>query len=335
MTTWTRGAAGLLVGFGVLSGVGGCGDDEPAQSPRAAGTAGAAGATGGASGTVGAGGTAGTAKGGGGGSTGGLAAGADAGGAAGTGGRGGSPGSGGTAGGEGGASGEDGSAGEGQAGEAGAQSGGAGAGGSSAGGAGMAGSAGAAGSSAASGNGTYQPPADVIGGACTGSPTFDSTPCSSAPVQNYCSLSDPTRVIMATCTASSPSQCDAVEECEPGWHACSATDYVARGGRDVAPNFSTTNRAWLAACVRDVSSAQFMNAACSVCGQEPNRPPSVQWYCDGSAVYAGGMSGDTLGIHTFPECTRVGENAADHGAYWRMGFSASGPSFVVCCLDDP
>jgi len=332
MTTWTRGTAGLLVGFGVLSGVGGCGDDAPAQAPRAAGAAGTAGASGGASGKAGAGGTAGTGNSGGGGSAGKAAAGANAGGASGTGGRGGSSGTGGS--GEGGASGEDGSAGDGLAGE-GAQGGDSGTGGSSAGGAGMAGTAGVAGGSAGSDNGTYQPPADVIGGACTGTPVFDSTPCSSAPVQSYCSTSDPTRVIMATCSASSPSQCEAVQECEPGWHACSATDYVARGGRDVAPNFSTTNRAWLAACVRDVSSAQFMNNACSVCDQEPNRPPSVQWYCDGTAVYAGGMAGDTLGIHTFPECTRVGENTDDHGAFWRMGFSASGPTFVVCCLDDP
>jgi hypothetical protein len=101
----------------------------------------------------------------------------------------------------------------------------------------------------------------------------------------------------------------------------------------VAPSFSTTNRAWLAACVRDVTGTQLKNEPCSVCGQDVGYPPSIQWWCTGDVVYEGGMAGDTLGIHTSPECMRVGSNDAAHGAFWTMGFSGGAPSFVMCCLD--
>jgi hypothetical protein len=138
---------------------------------------------------------------------------------------------------------------------------------------------------------------------------------------------------MVACPASGRTQCEVIDECEPGWHACTATDYVARGGRDMAPSFSTTNRAWLAACAQDVDGTRLKNEACSLCGQEVGYAPAVQWWCDGEVVYEGGMSGDTLGIHTSPECMRVGKNDANHAAFWSMGFSGGAPSFVMCCLD--
>ena len=175
-------------------------------------------------------------------------------------------------------------------------SGGTASGGSASGGTPNGGAAGAAGQASI----FYEPPAAIIGGACSGTPVLPSMPCSDAPVQEYCSLSDPTRVIMTACTTAGRTQCEAVDECEPGWHACTATDYVARGGRDVAPSFSATNRAWLAACVRDVTGTQLKNEPCSVCGQDVGYPPSIQWWCNGDVVYEGGMSGDTLGIHTSP-----------------------------------
>jgi len=194
----------------------------------------------------------------------------------------------------------------------------------------------AAGGSTAAGGGTsslYVPPTTILGGACTGTPAPPSPPCSDAPVQRYCSRSEPTKVIMVACTTAGRSQCEVMSECASGWHACTATDYVARGGRDVAPNFSATNRAWLAACVRDANGTQFRNEPCSTCGQDVPYEPAIQWYCDGQVVYAGGMAGDALGIHTSPTCMRVGENDAAHGAYWTMGFSGGAPTFVMCCLD--
>jgi hypothetical protein len=159
-------------------------------------------------------------------------------------------------------------------------------------------------------------------------------PCTFAPEQVYCSLDDSKRGIMAVCSTSGRSQCEVISQCESGWHACTATDYVARGGRDVAPSFSSnTDRAWLAACVRDASGTQLKNEPCSVCGQDPGSAPSIQWWCDGEVVYAGGMEGDTLGVLAAPECMRVGATAASHGAFWSMSFSDGAPNFVMCCLD--
>jgi hypothetical protein len=206
--------------------------------------------------------------------------------------------------------------------------------GGSAGAGGTAGSTGGSAGTAGRPSTDYEPPASIIGGACEGTPTSTSMPCAFGAEQEYCRSSDPTQLIMATCSVAGRTQCEAVEECEAGWHACTATDYVARGGRDVAPNFSTTNRAWLAACARDLGDVGLKNEPCGSCDLIIDFEPVVEWWCDGSVVYAGGMSGDTLGVHTSPECMRVGENDAAHGAFWTMGFTGSGASFVMCCLDD-
>ncbi len=206
--------------------------------------------------------------------------------------------------------------------------GGASSGGASTGGAGS----GTAGSSPSN---LYAPPSEIIGGPCAAALDPEIAPCAFAPEQVYCALSDATRVIMAVCSAAGRSQCEVMSECEPGWHACTATDYVARGGRDVPPAFSSaTDRAWLAACVRDVTGTEFKNEPCSVCGQDPSYEPSIQWWCDGAVVYEGGMAGDTLGVLAGPDCMRVGMNAASHGAFWSMSFSDGAPSFVMCCLDE-
>jgi len=181
----------------------------------------------------------------------------------------------------------------------------------------------------------YTPPAEIIGGPCQGAAMPALPACTDAPEQVYCRLDDPTQVIMAVCSAAGRSQCEVMDECEPGWHACTATDYVARGGRDMPPSFSSaTDRAWLAACARDATGTQLKNEPCSVCGQDVGFPPSIQWWCDGSVVYEGGMDGDTLGIVAAPECMRVGANTAGHGAFWTMSFSDGAPSFVMCCSSD-
>ncbi len=210
-----------------------------------------------------------------------------------------------------------------------------GAGGDAAAGEGTAGSSSQAGSAGSSASSTlYVPPAEIIGGACEGTPEPDPPACPFGPEQVYCRLDDPSHVIMAVCSAAGRSQCEVMSECEPGWHACTATDYVARGGRDIPPSFSSnTDTAWLAACVRDAKGTKLRNEPCAVCGQDVGFPPSIQWWCDGSVVYAGGMEGDTLGITASPECMRVGTNAASHGAFWTMAFSDGAPSFVMCCSD--
>lgn len=193
---------------------------------------------------------------------------------------------------------------------------------------------GGSGGSAPGGSKLYSPPAQIVGVACEGQPTSATPPCAFEAEQVYCHEDEPSRVIMAVCSAAGRTQCEVIDECEPGWHACTATDYVARGGRDIPPSFSSnTDRAWLAACARDFTGTQLKNEPCSVCGQDPGFAPSIQWWCDGQVVYEGGMEGDTLGIVAAPECMRVGANTASHGAFWTMSFSEGAPSFVMCCSD--
>lgn len=179
----------------------------------------------------------------------------------------------------------------------------------------------------------YTEPSEIVGGACTDSPVASSPPCSGAAEHSYCRLDDPTDVIMATCSGFGLDQCELMDDCEPGWHACTATEYVARGGRDVLPSTSgATDRAWLAACAQDLGDSRFRNEPCSYCG-DASFEPVVQWWCDGEVVFEGGMAGTTLGVVAAPECMRVGENTAGHGAYWTMAFTTGAPSFVMCCLD--
>jgi hypothetical protein len=193
--------------------------------------------------------------------------------------------------------------------------------------------AGTSGSGASQSANLYVEPNAIVGGPCAASPTAVSPPCSGAPEQQYCRLSDTSDVIMAACLGYGLDQCELMDDCEPGWHACTATDYVARGGRDVVPDLSSaTNRAWLAACAQDQGDSRFRNEACSYCG-DTTFEPVVEWWCDGEVVYEGGMAGTTLGVLTQPECMRVGENLSANGAHWGMGFTTTGPSFVMCCLD--
>jgi hypothetical protein len=198
------------------------------------------------------------------------------------------------------------------------------------------GSGGAGGGSSGTGGSSssnhYVEPAAIVGGPCTGTPTAVSPPCSGAAAQEYCRLTDPSEVIMAVCSAVGHEQCEVMDDCEAGWHACTATDYVARGGRDVVPDFSTTTRAWLAACVQDLGDSQFRNEPCTYCG-DAGFAPVVEWWCDGEVVYEGGMAGTTLGVVADPLCMRLGSNLPANGAYWGMAFTTGAPSFVMCCLD--
>jgi hypothetical protein len=182
----------------------------------------------------------------------------------------------------------------------------------------------------------YREPQTIRGGACADTEAATDACGGDSAEAVYCSLDDPTRVVMAVCLSSSRgSQCQAMDDCGPGWSACTATQYVERGGRDVEPNFSTTNRAWLAACVQDAGGQTLRNEPCSPCTDfDPAYDPAVMWWCeDGSVVYEGGMDGDRLGVVTSPECFRVGQNAPSNGAWWALEFASSGPPFVVCCED--
>lgn len=226
-----------------------------------------------------------------------------------------------------GGTGASGSGGNGATGGSGATTGG----GASSGGGGV--GAGSSGTAGASSVNLYVEPSAIVGGACTGSPTAVSPPCIDAAEQVYCRLDDPSDVIMATCPAYGLEQCEVMDDCEAGWHPCTATDYVARGGRDVAPDLSSaTDRAWLAACVQDLGNSQFRNEPCSYCG-DTSFEPVVEWWCDGEVVYEGGMAGTTLGVLAAPDCMRVGSNLPGNGAHWGMAFTTDAPSFVVCCLD--
>lgn len=181
----------------------------------------------------------------------------------------------------------------------------------------------------------YHEPASIRGGACA-DPNAATDACGGTSAEFvYCSLDDPTEVVMAICSTGGRSQCEVIDQCGTGWSACNATDYVERGGRDIEPSFSPTNRAWLAACVQDANGNGLRNEPCAPCTDyEPPYDPAVMWYCeDGAVVYEGGMAGDKLGVVASANCFRVGENSPANGAYWALDFASGGTSFVVCCKD--
>jgi hypothetical protein len=137
---------------------------------------------------------------------------------------------------------------------------------------------------------------------------------------------------MAICMASGRTQCEAARSCGAGWHLCSATEYLARGGRDVPPP-STVIRAWIGACARDVAGTGLSDGVCSACEVNPSTPWTNVYDCNGAGPLGPGMDGDTVAVVTYHECQRVGRDVATNAAYWSIYWAGSGAGYAMCCSD--
>ena len=127
-------------------------------------------------------------------------------------------------------------------------------------------------------------------------------------------------------------QADAAKLCASGWHMCTATQYLARGGT----KYVLTNQGplyWLAACVKPGSPPQD-----GVCTNPQTGCPggcAVGWSCvnGGSGITRTGHDRYAIEAHTY--CYRLGTNTAT-GAYWwalSPNLSSTIPAGAVCCKD--
>ncbi|HEV8247745.1 MAG TPA: hypothetical protein VGP93_18350 [Polyangiaceae bacterium] len=215
---------------------------------------------------------------------------------------------------------------------AGASSGGTSSGGSSAGGssAGADSSAGV-GASAGAGGDTSVPL--LLGGACSDTPEEPLQPACSegVPEQYYCEAAATSHPIMAACPSFAQSQCEAGSACAPGWHLCTGSEYLARGGRDVPPS-SAIIYGWIAACVRDETGKLYHDGVCSVCGVESGFPPAKIYDCSGTDL-GPGVIDDSIGAVIDHECHRIGVNQADKGGYWAIYWAGYSAGYSICCSD--
>ncbi len=135
---------------------------------------------------------------------------------------------------------------------------------------------------------------------------------------------------MATCPSGGKTQCEAGDACGAGWHFCSGSEYLSRGGRTV-PMDSSIIYAWIGACVRDKTN-QLTDAPCSKCDTEVGLPPGMIYYCDGGDV-GPGMIDDTIGATANSQCYRIGENTQAAAGYWAINWSGHLAAYTLCCID--
>ena len=129
------------------------------------------------------------------------------------------------------------------------------------------------------------------------------------------------------------SHCKAAAFCNAaeGWHVCTASEFLARGGATLPP---LGNAAWIAACVRDkgtIHSASTAPAKCSVCDNTPAGTVPMIWDCNGTyqnqvVAYA------NVAVHSYGMCTRLGTNVSQNNGRWIAKW-VDDPSVhgVLCC----
>lgn len=181
------------------------------------------------------------------------------------------------------------------------------------------------------------PGPQVTGGACTNPTAPPLPPCkpaTSSPLQTYCNTVNPSQVIMATCP-SGGTQCEAHTACATGWHLCTGTEYLARGGKTVPPN-SSIIRAWIGACGLDVTGTKLKDGVCSTCATTTiNAPWAMLYECDTGNQIGPGMADNALGAVTSNICMRLIQNTPANGGYWSLYWASSGAGGSLCCLDQP
>jgi hypothetical protein len=119
--------------------------------------------------------------------------------------------------------------------------------------------------------------------------------------------------------------------CAPGWHLCTAADYLARGGKKKVTNVQSPSY-WLAACVvpgtppLDTTCVGWTTGCASTC--------TVGWGCTGppGVSRTGSDRYPLKGPH--PYCYRMGQDDAKYGAYWfALTPTSTTPTGAICCLD--
>jgi hypothetical protein len=137
--------------------------------------------------------------------------------------------------------------------------------------------------------------------------------------------------LMKVCVTTLPtvSQCTAEAVCNAGsgWHLCTATEYMARGGKTLG--YPTP--AWIKGCVRSANNPNApTDQRCPACTMKTAPTKPIAWDCTTSLS---NHSSDYLntGLVTAVDCSRVGVNDPSTEGRWlprrtfQMGYAA------VCC----
>jgi hypothetical protein len=126
-------------------------------------------------------------------------------------------------------------------------------------------------------------------------------------------------------------QCQAEELCNTagGWHLCTATEYLARGGK---LGKSLKKVGWIASCIR---SDGVPNAPTDkVCACKPGTSRAqvkVAWHCLDDRMAGFGSDELFLGVSSSTACTRIGVKTAATAGFWMFGKAIGTTDRALCC----
>lgn len=139
----------------------------------------------------------------------------------------------------------------------------------------------------------------------------------------------PLSATMVSCDtgAKGLTQCAAGSMCGAQWHLCTATEFLARGGRTRATN----PRAWLATCVR--RNNQVFAPTDTVCGDPCGSSSAtaliVAWSCGSSAAYT--STARYVGAVASTVCTQMGVQGSRTAAFWEPSSTAAQTQRAALC----
>lgn len=119
--------------------------------------------------------------------------------------------------------------------------------------------------------------------------------------------------------------------CNTGWHLCTATDYLTRGGKMQVTSVQSPSY-WLAACV--IPGQPPLDSTCA--GWLPGCPSYCQvgWGCTGGSGVSRKDSDRFPLKGPHPYCYQMGQNDPKYGAYWfALTPTSTTPTGAICCLD--
>lgn len=114
--------------------------------------------------------------------------------------------------------------------------------------------------------------------------------------------------------------------CAPGWHLCTASEFLARGGTTMP----ASNAAWLAACIRENGGTVTTpsDGICSSCAQATASTEVLARGCT-NGVYS--ANGSYVGVLATAGCFGVGPDGVGPQAYWQSMPSQFSWPGAVCC----
>ena len=141
----------------------------------------------------------------------------------------------------------------------------------------------------------------------------------------------PAMLICKLPTGTTTNQCSAAQYCNaPGWHLCTATEYLASGGKLSSP--PDNGEYWLAACVRQADDVFYAaDVICEGgCVWVSGATLTDAWSCPPFTSSLASTLGP-LGLMTLAQCYRVGIDTPTTEGYWKPRRTDVQLYGVVCC----